>query len=464
MSARTDRASEHHAPPSDSPTSRWAVRLGPPFLLAVLVALAFGNAVVDSFAYDDEAFVPIPHPPGESGWETTGRLFREDVWAAMRHHNTAYRPLSMATLVLDDRLWGGDRRGFHLTSVLLHLLATLALYYLLLGLLRARPPPTTAGEAARGSSSTWVPALVAAAMFAVHPIHTEAVDSVFNRAELLATLAVLCSLLLVWYLEPRRRGLCWALVAVLYLAALFFKESAATLPLLACLLLLFFRAGPTAGATLRRCLPAVAVCAVLGLYFVLRHLLFTRAVEPLPPAGTLGEGLALTLTGLRDNLLLILWPHPLRAVRTDYVAEAVPLAAVLAAALVALVVVARRRARGLAFGLAFFLVALLPVTRLITRLVHAQPMAERYLYLPSVGLAVALAFGVRWLWGRVPRLPVVAAAVVLVGVLTPLTRARNAEWHDSATLFRAEVAAGPANGDALFLCGWHGQETGGEPM
>jgi tetratricopeptide (TPR) repeat protein len=193
------------------------------------------------------------------------------------------------------------------------------------------------------------------------------------------------------------------------------------------------------------------VCGVLGVYFALRHLLFTRAVEPLPPAGSFVEGLAMTLTGFRDNLLLVLWPHPLRAVRTDYAAEAVFAAAVFVAALVALVVVVRRRARGLAFGLAFFLVALIPATRLVTRLVHAQPMAERYLYLPSVGLAVALGFGVRWLWWRVPRIPVIGGAVLLVGALGLQTRARNEDWHDSVALFRADVAARPDNGDALFL-------------
>jgi hypothetical protein len=424
--------------------------LAAPIGVLVLVTLfAFGNSLHPSFVWDDEGFLPIPRAPGESFSTTFGRLFREDVWASRRMDNTAWRPLSMTTILLDELFWGKDLQGFHITNVALHVAVSVGLFLLIQALLARFGAPTPD----RKHDDAWLPALVATAVFAVHPIHTDAVDSVFNRSEILATLLSLAALGIFWRWEPRRPVFAWAAALLGYVTALLCKESAAPLPVSAALLV-FLRADGALRDKLRRTAPAAALLVGLVAYGALRQAVFVRHTGPVEPVGTVSEGLAMSLTGFRDGLALMLWPHPLRVARTDYSADLVVVAAIVVVAFVAALVVSYRRGiYGVTWGLAFYALGSLPTLRFVTRLAQAQPFAERYLYLPSMGLAVALAFGVRALVRRASPTTVGACGLAATLVLTLATRARNAEWSDSITLLRAELRAKPQNGDVLMYLG-----------
>jgi tetratricopeptide (TPR) repeat protein len=155
-----------------------------------------------------------------------------------------------------------------------------------------------------------------------------------------------------------------------------------------------------------------------------------------------GQRLGLLAVTVRDYLRMIVWPHPLRATYEDYAVHGLVLALLVHAGLLATVVLTRRRAPWLGLGIAFFYVALLPSSKLF-----AAPavLAERFVYLPSAGLAILLAFGLRALWRRCgQRWPVLAAVVAVfsLAVLLPLTMRRNAEWRSVFSLWEAEARHG----------------------
>nr|MBK7069700.1 hypothetical protein [Deltaproteobacteria bacterium] len=163
----------------------------------LVTAAAFSNAAPNIFIYDDNNWLPIARPAGESLLASLTSMFRDDPWAATRSLTQPYRPLTWASFLVDQRFWDGWRTGFHLTSIALHSLASVLVFLLLRAVLTATRAPASPARA-------WLPALLAAAVFALHPIHTEAVDSVFNRSEILATVCVLGSLLALARLEARR--------------------------------------------------------------------------------------------------------------------------------------------------------------------------------------------------------------------------------------------------------------------
>jgi tetratricopeptide (TPR) repeat protein len=156
------------------------------------------------------------------------------------------------------------------------------------------------------------------------------------------------------------------------------------------------------------------------------------------------------------------WPHPLRASYENFAPSGVGFAVLLQALLIGAALWAWRRLPWLAFGLGFFYVALLPSTRLLTAATHAsgllaQPaqglilVAERTLYMPSVGLAFPLAFGLAALGRRRGPGAILACGGCLLAVLLPLTLARNVDWRSDASLWEAEVRTDPTNGDAWRL-------------
>jgi tetratricopeptide (TPR) repeat protein len=445
-SKRTDRS----RPGGEAPTAAAPPAVGPglarafsPWVVAAVTLLAFLNAAPNAFVFDDANFLPIPRGQGESIAALIGRLFAGNVWPARRLNVEAYRPISFSTMALDGLLYNGALSGFHATSIALHVGVTVLLYFVLRTLLErtGRGP-----RAAHG----WLAAAAAATVFGVHPIHTESVDCVFNRSDMLVALCTLAAIAVVvrWHRSHPVRA--WSIAALVYLVALFCKESAVTLPaLIAVVLAALCLDGPLRQRA-RGVAPAAFLAVPLALFLAARYAAIGHATWSYAPLVSTAESLALTLTGFRDMLALVLWPHPLRAVRTDYVAWAVPLALAVLAAYGLAIYAAWRKAPGVAAGLLFFAIAAVPSLAFFTNVADAQPMADRYAYLPSVGLAIALAFGLAELDRRAGAGPVLAVGAVGVAVLFPITRSRNEVWHNDVALFEAEVAAAPANTEVML--------------
>jgi len=369
-----------------------------------------------------------------------------------------YRPLTTFSFLLNYAVFGNGPRpaGYHWVNLAVHA-GNVALVYVL-GI-------TVLGEAA--------PAWALAAIWGLHPLLTESVTNIVGRADLLAAFGVLAGLLCHVRAASAagRRRLAWlACIAAAQAVGLFSKESAVVLPGIMLAHDLTFnrtawhKRAPAYGAL---ALPFAAFFYLRGQLHL--HMVFSFADNPLVNAGFWTARLtAVKIIG--KFLWLFLWPARLSA---DYSYNAVPLfgwrmsnwedakalialAVCLGAALlvVSLAVCGHRTGKPLLFFLAFFFIALSPTSNLIVFI--GSIMAERLLYLPSVGLAGCVAAAICALGQRNRlRRPVTAWAAlgVMCLALAARTYARNFDWKDEFSLWISAVDICPGSAKAHYNLG-----------
>ena len=396
-------------------------------LLLVLAAVLPYARVLDApFVYDDQVYVVDNGLVRAPGLE----VFTES-YPPGRAQQGLYRPLTVLSYALDHALFGMRSAWFHRTNVLLHALATLAVWLLL---------------------ARWQPRLgfAAALVFAVHPAHVEAVAWVVGRAEVLCGLLACAALAL----SSARLGAACALL----FAALLSKEMALAAPALALLPLLSEKAS---GAPVRRA--ALAFAGVVLVYLVLRAV----ALGGLTPSGAGQVALAgatpLTrvcafLLSFGEYVRLAFFPAHLEV---DYAWSGVPgpttpgvlLGLALLASGLALSALLRRRVPWFGVGFLWLVLALFPVSHLIP---FGTTYAERLLYLPSVGACLLVAGAA----GAVrPRALGVGALALVLALGVGRTWTRSAVWADEERFYRTAVADHPANPAALLNLGtWLAQE------
>lgn len=341
-----------------------------------------------------------------------------------------YRPLGLLSFAVEHALFGMRPAAMHLGSLVYHLLAVAAVF----------------GFARRVGGVRL--ATATALLFAAHPVHTEAVSGLANRPEVMAT-ALYVTVLSLELSSLRDR---WRIVVenLLFLAALWCKESAVTLPLAVALVALYARK--------RNALAAAAwLIPALALYLVVRHHALGRLVydasfgyfQSQPPSVRV-----LTLLKIVPSYArLLLWPAVLSA---DYSRDAIADATTIewrvvagAAIVVATLLVAgagRRRWPRVALGASLFAVAMLPYAHLTPL---GFPIAERYLYLPSVGFCLAAGAAVVALAERLARPSLAWAALgVIAAAMVARTADRNLDWRTPLSLWEATVAVVPQSGFA----------------
>jgi protein O-mannosyl-transferase len=369
-----------------------------------------------------------------------------------------YRPLTTLSYLLNYGVFGNGPRpaGYHWGNLALHAV-NVALVYAL--------GVTVLGETA--------PAWALAAIWGLHPLLTESVTNIVGRADLLAAFGVLAGFLC--YVRSAaatgRRRLAWlAGIAAAQAIGLFSKESAVVLPgvMLVYGLIWFDR------TTWRRLAPAYAALALpFAAFFYLRaqahlHMVVPFTDNPLVDADFWTARLT-AFKVIGKFLWLFLWPARLSA---DYSYNAVPLfgwqawtwedakaliglAVCLGAALGAVILAVRRRRaeKPMLFFLVFFFVAILPTSNLVVFI--GSIMAERFLYLPSVGLAGCVAAAIYAL-GQTPlrgpqtaRVAWAALWLVCLG-LAARTYARNQDWKDELSLWTSAVTVTPGNAKAHY--------------
>ncbi|GMT97151.1 tetratricopeptide repeat protein [Corallococcus caeni] len=421
-------------PSSRPPLPRPAVQYA---LVALAALLVFAGTLANGFVYDDNQLVlENPWPRSLAGvQEAFGQPlfgFLESSTAQdPRHHY--YRPLMHVFVFVLRQGFGLQAWAYHLALMLGHA----AVSVLVLWLLRAclSPARSTSGEGA--GAGTWA-ALGGALLFALHPVHTEAVAWVSGAMDVGMTLAVLVAARL-WLPAPATAPRALGAAAV-WLVGLLFKETAFVLP---ALLWALERATASAqarggwGAQARR-------FGLLGLggaaYGVLRLAAMGGAL-PGHSAPPTAAGLASVFAFPADLGGKLVWPVPLAVLSPGGLVESwadprVPAGALLVAALLALAVWAWRREQRVAQAGLFWLgLPAAPALALQARGVDAY--AERYLYLPSIGfvLCVALALRaglLRWP-DRARMLGLVSGGVLAAFAL--LTLVYVPVWRDDLTLW-----------------------------
>ena len=390
--------------------------------LALAVLLVFANCLLNTFVWDDEQFIV------KNAFLTSPsflpKLLTSNVVAGAGLVSNLYRPLPSLTHFLDVQLWGYRPWAHHLSTVLYHAAASVAVFRLLASLAPA-----------------W-PAAIATALFSLHPMQSEAVAYACGRVDSLAILFICLGLLS----SERHRWLS-LLFAALAMAT---KEHAALFP---AFLFLYDRAAKRP-STFRRHLP---FWLLSGAYVVARLtvLNFQNTLNFYNQPNLLTEHPLLRLytylTTLPKGLWLWVWPTDLHHERSWSVATSFGLpqvwgSALLVAGLLGLAVWSWRRGRRLAaVGIAWFFVATLPTSNLLV-LINAL-FYDHWFLLPGLGLAMVVAEAVAvWLDGPVfLRRATAAVSLTAVMALSAMTLHDNALWRTPLTLYRYILSREPTS-------------------
>jgi Flp pilus assembly protein TadD len=347
------------------------------------------------------------------------------VWALTATTEANWHPLTWLSLMLDTELGGPGPAVYHATNLALHVANTLLLFLLL----------------SRMTGSTWRSAFVAL-LFGIHPLHVESVAWVTERKDVLSTLFWLLTLLAyVRYAgSPRLRR--YLLVLLTFALGLMAKPMLVSLPLVL-LLLDYWPLARLSRRSLWEKLPLLALAAASSV--ITLHAQSAggglNSLEALP----VGNRVANALTSYFGYIVKTFWPFDLAAIY-PHPRDALPAWQVAAAgfALVVLTVVALRMARRfpyLVVGWFWYLITLLPVIGLVQ--VGIQAMADRYTYIPLIGLFLAIAWGVpellRHLRPRAGRATLLAAAAVVTVLLATRAWDQARHWKSGVDLFEHTV-------------------------
>ncbi len=406
-------------------------------ILLLAVSIAHGPALTADFvSFDDDKYV-------YANTEVLKGLTGESIAWAFRldHPRSYYHPLTWLSLMLDATLFGTRPWGYHLVNVLLH--ATSAIM-LLLVLVR--------------TTGLVVPSVGSALVFAVHPLTVEVVAWVTERKAALSTALVLGAILAYTrYVEgPRRRRL--ALVAGLVAGAILAKPSAVVVPAL--LLIVDFwplrRLGGLGGrligwAELRRAMAEKVPLAVVAVAAFIPSLLSLQFLinEGPPFEWPMALRIANAVVSIQAYLGALVWPAGLSVYRLfpERIAVAsIVSAGVVVAAVSVLAIATARRWPFLTAGWAWFLVALVPYLGIV-RSGLWPAWADRFAYLPIIGLAVAALFGLHAALRRARHGHRFAIALTAAAAL-PLAlaaRAQGAHWQSSIALFGRGAAMEPGS-------------------
>ncbi len=416
-------------------------------LLCFLAALVFANSFKNDFVgYDDQNLI-VNNPAIRSlSPDNVAQMFVPKL-------RGNYQPIRTLSYAIDYAIWGARPLGFHLTNIVLHALTVVCVWLLLRGLL-SEPV-----------------ALLAAMLFAVHPIHVESVTWMSARKDLLSLAFFLLAIL--WYEKSESSGKVVPYVGSIIATALALLSKLTAVSLPFCILLLeFCRHGRPGAAELGRKLVRLLphfllVCLVVGLNFLRVGTMPTHgdALVGLEQAGhpfVRDVWLSMPMVVCRYiGLLLVpcrLSTHYDVTRLTDLADARVLVPSAFLAAVVLIGVVAFFRGRmALAFCIGWFVITFLPTSNLVPT---AAMMTDRYMHIPSIGfaalLAMALTYPIKKMSGATNptvRLLALAPALIVMLLFSVLTVRRNTDWRDTTSLFSRTLLVNPRSVDARLAIG-----------
>jgi len=407
--------------------------------LIAVTLIAYEPLRHNDFVYFDDHRYVTENP------NVLGGITRDSVvWAFTESHAANWHPLTSISHILDCELFGLNALGHHLVNLLLHILTTVLLFYFLSSTTGAR----------------WRSAFVAA-LFALHPIHVESVAWVSERKDVLSGLFWMLTLIAYGYYAKRPGIYRYLLVLLCLCLGLMAKPMVVTLPFV--LLLMDYwplnRVGKTGtgeslqagqaatgryrtaswGRLIAEKLPLLVPIVVLSIvtFAVQSSVGAVIGLEELSLPWRIFNGLNSYLQYLIKMAypigLVVLYPQP----EKQHIDAGLLLVAIVAAVML---VWARNR-RWLTVGLCWYFGTLVPVIGFVQ--VGLQAMADRYTYLPSVGIFVVIAWAGAEVVDklRVHKAAVATAISVVLIVLTGLTRMQVGYWRNTPALFERAATA-----------------------
>jgi hypothetical protein len=415
------------------------------FLLpAALGFLVYVNTLGHQWCLDDYSLI-IDNWVTKKGWEGIpihlSHDYRYGYWNAV---GDLYRPLSPVMFAAEWAIFGNNPLPGHLINVLLY-----SSVCFLFGLTLYR---WTKGP---------VFAMIAALLFAVHPVHTEVVANIKSRDELLAMFFLLLTWLFWQRLQHHRpKALYLGLSLVAFTLALFSKESAVTfLPLLP-LSIYAFRSKPAP----RDYWFSLVFLIPTGLFLVARQLILgdVKGLDSVSMLDNVMSGakgttevLATAIRHVGEYIQVLLMPWPMVSDKgwnqipvVGFSSPGVWMSLLVILAGLGAIVWYWKRNKRLVFGLVWFVVTISLATNLLFLI--GTSYGERLLFLPSAGFAILVAALIRWRdagtnpsWPGWLKKPIGMGFVVLLVLLSVLSMLRNPAWYNSYTLYATDIKKSP---------------------
>jgi tetratricopeptide (TPR) repeat protein len=412
-----------------SPQAKSSARrqvLGACFFLVAITWLVFGQTVRYDFVnYDDNEYV-YANPAITSGLNPHGIIY-----AFSGRHARNWHPLTTLSHMLDCQLWGVRAGGHHFTNIVLHTIAVVLLFLVLQQMTRA----------------IWQSAFVAA-LFAIHPLHVESVTWISERKDVLS--AVFFTLTLGAYVRYVRSPSIgrYLRMSILFALGLMSKPMLVTVPLV--LLLLDYWPLQRFGgrSSIKRLalekIPLLALSAAGGLVTLWVQQSSVALTEELPLIWRAANGLVTYAIYLRQMIwpvgLAVFYPHPGDQLPIWEIGLAIVLLGLVSAGAIAL----RHKRPYLVTGWFWYLVMLLPVIGLVQ--VGSQAHADRYTYLPQIGLYLLLAWAITdALTSRLQRRIVAVTASLAIIALAWCAHVQASHWRNGESLWGHALAVTSGN-------------------
>jgi tetratricopeptide (TPR) repeat protein len=396
-------------------------------LIIVTLAVYLQVGTHEFVNLDDDVYVTDNHHV------TSGITGKNIIWALTSIDGSNWHPVTWLSHMTDVQLYGLKPGGHHLTNVAIHILATLTLFLLLI----------------RMSGALWQ-SLFVAALFALHPLHVESVAWVAERKDVLSAFFGFCTLLLYAEYVAKPKPALYLLTIFCFVLGLMSKPMLVTLPALMLLIDFWpldrFRREDTrqqpdllkkAAGLIKEKIPFF-FCSLLSCLITIHAQHEGGAVASLR-ALSLGFRIGNSLIAYLDYIVKIFWPqnlavyYPFPLVISTWQA--------IASLLILLLVSAAsiRAAHKLPYfvvGWFWFLITLVPVIGLIQ--VGGQSMADRYSYIPAVGLFISATWGTAELTKTLPyrRHILGLLSAIIISISAALTWQQLGYWQDSISLYR----------------------------
>ena len=421
------------------------------FVLVFICIVFYANTLNNQFALDD-IVVLNQNKYVKKGFSGIYNILTKDSFYG--HYGQAthlaggrWRPLSLVVFALEYPLLGDNPIGYHFNNLLLYTLCCLVLFALLRVYI---------------FKDNHLAAFFAALLFAIHPIHTEAVANVKSLDELLSLLLLLTALYFsLKYINEGRHTNHLIIALAAYFLALLSKENGITFFFLLPVTFYCFTKENVKKAIVHS-LPYFAVGSVY-LFIRYRILGTPTATQEILNAPFLyassEEKIATKLYVLGKYFLLLFFPHPLSY---DYSYKQIPYvifsnvyvicSIVLYIVLAALGIYGLRKRSILAYIILFYLTSISIVSNLIVDI--GGVMGDRFLFQPSVGLVICLGLLLSYASSTPLFRTVTTGAIVIVTVVCGyIVVNRNADWYSNETLFLHDVKVAPASIKANYFAG-----------
>ncbi len=402
---------------TQSPTMKYVI-----YILLTLVTLAVYWQVnkYDFVIIDDPMYI-IENHHIQSGF-----TLEELTWAFGIRSAAFWHPLTWLSFILDYQLYGLNAGGYHITNIILHILSTLLLFWLF----------------NRVTGAIWPGAFVAA-FFSLHPLHVESVAWITERKDVLCAFFWMLTLCLYVYYTEKPNIKRYLPVLLSFVFALMSKSMAVTLPVVMILLDYWPLSRLRSGNESEKGNPLLWQVKEKSPFFILSVVLSIitynsqKGLSIEYPIFALNSRITNAFVSFVVYLERLLWPQDMTFFYpfiNHYSVWQLLTAAVIIVFISIPVIAMARKLPSLFVGWMWYVVTIAPVIGIIQ--VSSQAMADRYIYIPSIGISIMLAWGVPLLFqnDNIRKKIVFPAAIALLAMLALITWKQCGYWRNSFKL------------------------------